>query len=147
MENASAYSRSESLRSPRLRPENMVHQTKKTSRHRAAKASIRISHMRRQGFGRRAFALAVILGTVAGCAGLPGLQAPAPIEDRPAVPAPVAVPVSPVAAEAPPPAPVLRPRSRWVPAGWDELPGWGDDRIAEVWPALTAGCARPAPGW
>ena len=30
---------------------------------------------------------------------------------------------------------------------WDELPGWQADRSAELWPALRAGCAKPAPGW
>jgi membrane-bound lytic murein transglycosylase A len=39
------------------------------------------------------------------------------------------------------------PRSRWVPVDWPALPGWQDDRSAELWPALRAGCARPVPGW
>ena len=30
---------------------------------------------------------------------------------------------------------------------WNELPGWDGDRTSELWPALTRGCARPAPGW
>ena len=42
---------------------------------------------------------------------------------------------------------LLRERSRWVAADWSELPGWGEDRAAELWPALLRGCARPAPGW
>jgi membrane-bound lytic murein transglycosylase A len=41
----------------------------------------------------------------------------------------------------------LHPQSRWVPVAWDALPGWHDDRLLEAWPALQAGCARPAPGW
>ncbi len=40
-----------------------------------------------------------------------------------------------------------RPRARWVPADWTQLPGWTDDRAAELWPALQAGCVRPAAGW
>lgn len=32
-------------------------------------------------------------------------------------------------------------------ADWSELPGWGSDRAAELWPALQRGCARPAEGW
>jgi membrane-bound lytic murein transglycosylase A len=40
-----------------------------------------------------------------------------------------------------------RPRSRWVPVDWSELPGWADDNQAAAWPALRAGCARPVPGW
>jgi membrane-bound lytic murein transglycosylase A len=34
-----------------------------------------------------------------------------------------------------------------VPVRFDELPGWSDDRTAELWPALLRGCARPAPAW
>ncbi len=42
---------------------------------------------------------------------------------------------------------ITRPRSRWVAADWSELPDWGTDRPAELWPALLRGCDRPAPGW
>ena len=42
---------------------------------------------------------------------------------------------------------LLRPRARWVPVAWDALPGWLADRSAELWPALRAGCAKPATGW
>jgi membrane-bound lytic murein transglycosylase A len=45
------------------------------------------------------------------------------------------------------PAPIVRARARWVPADWAELPGWTDDRTRELWPALLAGCSRPAEGW
>ena len=31
--------------------------------------------------------------------------------------------------------------------GWEQLPGWQADRVAEAWPALLRGCQRPAPGW
>jgi membrane-bound lytic murein transglycosylase A len=56
--------------------------------------------------------------------------------------------VPPVAEPAAPAATVLqRPRSRWVPVAWSDLPGWADDSVAEAWPALRAGCARPAAGW
>jgi membrane-bound lytic murein transglycosylase A len=40
-----------------------------------------------------------------------------------------------------------RERSRWVAYDWSELPGWGEDRATELWPALLQSCARPAPGW
>ena len=43
--------------------------------------------------------------------------------------------------------PLLRPRARWVPVRWSELPGWEQDRSAELWPALLRGCERPAAGW
>lgn len=36
---------------------------------------------------------------------------------------------------------------RWARADFAELPGWGDDRTRELWPALLRGCARPAPVW
>lgn len=42
---------------------------------------------------------------------------------------------------------LVRTRSRWVRTDWAELPGWADDRLAQAWPALSASCARPAPGW
>jgi len=34
-----------------------------------------------------------------------------------------------------------------VQSSWSDLPGWGDDRVSETWPALVKGCARPAAGW
>jgi membrane-bound lytic murein transglycosylase A len=34
-----------------------------------------------------------------------------------------------------------------VRADWLDLPGWTEDRLLEFWPALQAGCARPAAGW
>lgn len=43
--------------------------------------------------------------------------------------------------------PVDRPRARWVPAAWDELPGFDADALLAAWPALVAGCARPVRGW
>ena len=42
---------------------------------------------------------------------------------------------------------LLRNKARWVPVAWSALPGWGADRASELWPALRAGCARPAPAW
>ena len=44
-------------------------------------------------------------------------------------------------------APLLRPRARWVPVDWSSLPGLADEQPRALWPALRAGCARPAPGW
>lgn len=98
------------------------------------------------------------------CGALPPGQGPAPVEQRrptaeaAAEPAPVA-PVPAPAASAPPvgaaapaePVPRAatpeRTRARWVPAAWSDLPGFGSDRSAELWPALQAGCTRPAAGW
>ena len=84
-------------------------------------------------------------------------QAPVPVEDRggatPAVPGAPSAPAS--AASAPVPAPpgtLERGHARWVPASFADLPGWGQDRVAELWPALrlscgTNGTAALAEGW
>ena len=64
-------------------------------------------------------------------------------------PAPVqpSVPTPPPAPEPPPvsiePAPLPTPTRDWPtlrPAQWSALPGWQEDAVAEVWPALMAGC-------
>lgn len=72
--------------------------------------------------------VAVILGSLAACSS-PPLRAP----DAPA----------------PPVKPAPRPdgAQRWTPADWRDLPGWGSDDLLAAWPALLAGCQRPAPGW
>jgi membrane-bound lytic murein transglycosylase A len=43
--------------------------------------------------------------------------------------------------------PPPRPRARWVPVDWSSLPGLADDQPTALWPALRAGCVKPAPGW
>ncbi len=40
-----------------------------------------------------------------------------------------------------------RGKARWVAVGFQELPGWHQDRTSEVWSALWRGCLRPAPPW
>ncbi len=40
-----------------------------------------------------------------------------------------------------------RARARWVPADFAELPGWADDPVLQLWPALRNSCTRPPPGW
>jgi membrane-bound lytic murein transglycosylase A len=45
------------------------------------------------------------------------------------------------------PAPRAEPAQRWTAADWRELPGWGSDDLLAAWPALLAGCQRPAAGW
>ena len=86
---------------------------------------------------------AALLTLLTGCAVSPPASSP---------PAPAA----PLANATPPPAPsdglasaaaLQRPRARWVPVAWSHLPGWADDRATELWPALQAGCAKPAAGW
>lgn len=70
--------------------------------------------------------LAVILGSLAACSS-PPLQPPEPAPTVPATPRPAT--------------------QRWVAVDWKELPGWGGDDLLAAWPALLAGCQRPAPGW
>ena len=82
-----------------------------------------------------AWRAAAILGLLAGCAGSPPLPGPAGQDTRPTL-------GPPALGEA-----VQRPRARWVATGWDELPGWQGDRVAEIWPALLRSCERPAAGW
>ena len=87
----------------------------------------------------RQFAALAILGLLVACATAPELVPGATPTEPGAVRAPQAT--------APATNPILRARARWVPVGWDELPGWDADRASELWPALLRGCARPAPGW
>jgi len=89
---------------------------------------------------------------LAACADAPQ-RAPAPVESRApagAAPGPAATaassPAAPASGTATAPA-IVRPQSRWVAARWADLPGFEQDRVAELWPALLRGCERPAPGW
>jgi membrane-bound lytic murein transglycosylase A len=97
----------------------------------AAKASSNNNHIGnpRRVFGP-AFAAAAILGALAGC----GTTPPPPA--APASAPPVAAPTVPA-----------QTGSRWVAVGFEQLPGWQADRVADVWPALLKGCERPAPTW
>jgi membrane-bound lytic murein transglycosylase A len=72
--------------------------------------------------------LAAILGNLAACSS-PPLLPPGPAPAGPAAPA------------------VPKATARWVAADWRDLPGWGSDDLLAAWPALLAGCQRPAPGW
>jgi membrane-bound lytic murein transglycosylase A len=93
--------------------------------------------------GRARHLMVVILGIAAGCA----MPAP-PTSGAATTAAAPALAVAPaLAAAARVPTPIVRARSRWVPVAWSELPGWGEDRTRELWPALLAGCAKPADGW
>lgn len=143
--------------SPPLRPENMVHQTMPTNSRPAASASRNSRVMRRvQGW----VSLAVIVGSLAACSS-PPRQSPsvprvpsAPVVAPPATPpvpaaAPVATPRAPFefndTAELP--AVQQRPKSRWVPVRWRELPGLTEDTLFEAWNAWIRGCERPLPGF
>ncbi|MBV8501007.1 MAG: MltA domain-containing protein [Paucibacter sp.] len=106
----------------------MVHHTMNSSSASAAKASSTINSI-------RCLQALAILGVLAGCASrLPPIEAPAPL---PAVSKPAETTGR----------QLLRDNARWIEADWRELPGWGEDRAAELWPVLLRSCARPAQGW
>lgn len=110
----------------------MVHQTMKTSNASAPSASSNSSNMRRivAVFG-------VALLAACGTAGLTPERDPASLSAAgPELPRP-----------APPSTVLQREAAVWRAARWDELPGWEADALQQVWPALLAGCARPAAGW
>ena len=71
-----------------------------------------------------------IVGSLAACASAP----PPSVPDTPAARADGALP------------PIQRENARWVPVGWQDLPGWGLDSLHEVWGAWVRGCERPAAG-
>lgn len=97
--------------------------------------------------------IATILGSLVACqVGQTQAQTPVPTHlQTPALhplPAGELAPQGSASATArPAPAALRRGGSRWVQVSWDELPGWMDDRLLELWPALLASCDRPASGW
>jgi membrane-bound lytic murein transglycosylase A len=42
---------------------------------------------------------------------------------------------------------VQREQSRWVPADWQDLPGWKADTLVAAWPAVLRSCERPTAAW
>jgi membrane-bound lytic murein transglycosylase A len=92
-----------------------------------------------QSFRRRRWWPA-ILGALAACSTPP----PPPSTSAPASSASAATTGTTPALS---PAALQRTRSRWVAVDWLDLPGWYDDRTAELWPALLKGCDRPPPEW
>ncbi len=92
--------------------------------------------------------LALILGALAGCASVPPQSPATPVDGTaPATPGDATTPAPPPTAATAPPVAMQRARSRWLPVEWSALPGWADDRVLQAWPALRAGCGRPAVGW
>ncbi len=83
---------------------------------------------RRHARALEALPPALLIALLAACTARP--------PERPTPPAP-----------APAPATLQREVARWVPAAWQELPGWESDRLLAAWPALLQSCARPAPAW
>lgn len=120
----------------------MVHQTMNTSSASASKASSKIRPMTNRLL--RVATILAIVGTLAACA-----TRPAPPEQAPA---PAPRPTSPTAASVARPLPwpagtLPQVQSRWVPASWDELPGFQDDALFEAWNAWVKSCERPAPAF
>jgi membrane-bound lytic murein transglycosylase A len=96
--------------------------------------------LRRPGVWRRLSpALVPVLVLLASCSIVPR-QAPVPVEER-GVGAPAAPPAPASAPVATPSGTLERAHARWIPARFEELPGWGQDRVAELWPALRLSCA------
>ncbi len=98
--------------------------------------------------------LAAILGVLAACSSTPlppevAVTATPPVRASASQTPPAARSGLPEAAPAaaPLPPPITRPRARWVPVRWGDLPGWESDRSAEVWTAFERSCERPQPGW
>lgn len=85
----------------------------------------------------RARVAAALLGAaaLAGC----GLLASDPRSDVPVEVRPAPTPTLPAAT------PIVRAGSRWLPAAWQDLPGWGADRPFEAWVALRRSCERLSP--
>lgn len=111
-------------------------------------ASSTINHMMFHGVFKkparpwaRWMAWGLIVGSLAGCG---SLMPPLPAPDWPRAPERPALAPAPTTTTAPvPEGSVTRPKSRWSPATWQDLPGWTDDTVSEWWPALHRGCARP----
>ncbi len=122
--------------SPRVRPENIVHQTIPTSKTSASNASRKIKPMNRILRWRwiaasSAPAMLSLLLLSAGCSFAPTEP---PTVEAPAAARPSLGPLT---------ASLTHPKSRWVPAAWADLPGFGADPLHEGWTALVANCTRP----
>ncbi|MCV2364852.1 MltA domain-containing protein [Paucibacter sp. DJ1R-11] len=115
---------------------NSAKAPKASSKSNPIAASIPSSQWLRQG------AAGAILGLLAACS-----STPLPPEPPARPPAAEIAPEREAASPSRPRQVLQRERSRWVAVDWIELPGWGEDRAAELWPALLQGCARPAAGW
>ncbi|MBI2733144.1 MAG: MltA domain-containing protein [Aquabacterium sp.] len=133
----------------------MVHHTTNTSTARAATASSTINHMSFCPFpnwrvdlaarSARVLITGFIVGSLSACGMLPWVHTKgsnAPIVSTARLPAPGSTTPQPDGSGG-----LLRPKAHWMPAQWSELPGWGDDRVSEWWPALWKSCAKPAAGW
>ena len=125
-----------------MRPWNIVHQTIRINSSIAPKASSKITHMfdilRRH---RAAIILWALASALAACSLAPPPEPPPPAATPSETP-PIAI--DPVPG---PDGAVVRARARWVPVRFADVPGWANDRVTELWPALLRGCEKPAAGW
>ncbi|HAJ13084.1 MAG TPA: transglycosylase [Comamonadaceae bacterium] len=83
--------------------------------------------------GLRAAFIALIVGSLAGCAVVTG--------DDPGAGPPEA-PFADGMDDATLPAPIVRGKSLWTPTRWSELPGWGSDSLHEAWNAWLKTCEK-----
>jgi membrane-bound lytic murein transglycosylase A len=93
----------------------------------------------------RALITGLIVGNLIGCGMLPWVHTKssgAPIVTIARPPA-----AGTVQAQADGSGRLLRPKARWIPATWQDLPGWHNDRVSEWWPALWKSCLKPAASW
>ena len=119
----------------------------------ASRASSKSKTMNRFSWGLKTVWIITTALTLVSCTGIQ-VQAPPvpqpPIATGPAATAPVTAADGPSpAAQTPPPAAeaLVRPKSRWVPVAWSDLPGWSEERLAEAWPAKVRSCLRPHPAF
>lgn len=114
--------------SPLRRPENIVHQTAKTNRANAARASSKSTVMKRLF---QWLCAALIVGVLASCATQSGGPSEGPIH---LVNVPDTGPLGPA---------LRRERSLWVPARWADLPGFTADDTQAAWGAWLQSCQYP----
>lgn len=108
----------------------MVHHTMNINNTSAASASSSNKVMDRAWGVWARWAAALIVGSLAACTTVEVPRAPS----------------GPVADDGPLPPAIQRSGARWLPVRWNELPGWGQDSLHEVWSAWVRGCEKPAAG-
>jgi membrane-bound lytic murein transglycosylase A len=92
---------------------------------------------------------AMIVGSLSGCGGmLSTMEVPSPAPSAPPLASTARLPPAGTALpQTDGTGGLLRPKARWLPAQWADLPGWDSDRVSEWWPALWKGCTKPPAGW
>lgn len=116
-------------------PENMVHQMIPISISPAPRASSSRSVM---ALMQHVVGVGMIVGILAGCAGVSRQSPKVPVVSAPAQRAVTATPPS-TNVEG---VPIQQSRSRWIPVSWEELPGFHHDALIEAWNAWLKSCER-----